>query len=77
MTSEFRDQPWGTLKREVLQTVLDSDGPISSRGVADVLDAFEVEGSYAAIRSYLSRLKREGVLEYDGHGYLPKRSPVK
>ena len=57
----------GSLTREVIQTVIDA-GPdgISSRGVTDILYAFDVPGTPEAIRSILSRARYAGALTYDG-----------
>ena len=69
-TSNLRSQnatSRGNLTREVIQTVIDA-GPdgISSRGVTDILHAFDIPGTPAAIRSILSRARYAGALTYDG-----------
>ena len=57
----------GNLTREAIQTVIDagSDG-ISSRGVVEILAAFDIPGTPEAIRSILSRARYAGALTYDG-----------
>ena len=61
--------------REILQTVIDSgqDG-IKASGVIDILRAYDVCITSSAIRSILSRMKREGVLEIrDSRYYVARR----